>query len=255
MKLFNQSIPFENLDVMSNTTREITRENVIDKILIQKTGGMCYHLNSLMYYFLQEQGFNCYQISSSIDIIDKGVRVELDNVHISTVLLYQGRKYLVDVGTLVYLSQAPVLIPECGITNNATRTFYAVIESDFGLSRIRETYESHKGSHVFEYIKNSKNTKEEQVWKSFLYFSLYSVVDKCQLNQAQEIIKNDKQYAYTKAPVISKTFKYGIYTLTPYTFTTNYFSNDCKKSKIPIVDMLDYHKKLLKYFGINPNNL
>ena len=44
-------LPYENLDIMAGTIKNISKNNLIEKLLIQKRGGLCYELNSLLYYF------------------------------------------------------------------------------------------------------------------------------------------------------------------------------------------------------------
>ncbi|HGH4572442.1 TPA: arylamine N-acetyltransferase, partial [Bacillus thuringiensis] len=51
-------LPYENLDVMDKNISKITRENVQNKLLLTHRGGLCYELNSLLYYFLIDCGFD-----------------------------------------------------------------------------------------------------------------------------------------------------------------------------------------------------
>ena len=44
-------LPYENLDIMAGTIKDISKKNLVEKLLIQKRGGLCYELNSLLYYF------------------------------------------------------------------------------------------------------------------------------------------------------------------------------------------------------------
>ncbi|OOP68592.1 arylamine N-acetyltransferase, partial [Heyndrickxia oleronia] len=47
-----KTIPFENLCIMSKNTSELTKNNLINKILHKKQGGLCYDLNAILYLFL-----------------------------------------------------------------------------------------------------------------------------------------------------------------------------------------------------------
>ncbi|GMA65140.1 arylamine N-acetyltransferase [Alicyclobacillus fastidiosus] len=53
-----RAIPFENLCVVGNRTAEITKENLVNKIMNHNEGGLCYELNSIFYLFLVENGFH-----------------------------------------------------------------------------------------------------------------------------------------------------------------------------------------------------
>ena len=44
-------LPYENLDIMAGTIKNISKNSLVEKLLIQKRGGLCYELNSLLYYF------------------------------------------------------------------------------------------------------------------------------------------------------------------------------------------------------------
>ena len=54
----SQTLPFENLAVIARRGLPITRENLIEKILVRREGGLCYELNPLLYFFLLENGFD-----------------------------------------------------------------------------------------------------------------------------------------------------------------------------------------------------
>eukprot|EP01133_Synstelium_polycarpum_P011947 gene11947-13922_t len=64
MRDFATAIPFENLDIVGNTCKKIDKENLIDKILVRNTGGMCYQLNTIAYLFLLDCGFDIVQTTT-----------------------------------------------------------------------------------------------------------------------------------------------------------------------------------------------
>src|SRR4051794_7610005 len=51
-------IPFENLSVINASAEKINKENIMDKVLVRNEGGLCYELNTTLYFFLLENGFN-----------------------------------------------------------------------------------------------------------------------------------------------------------------------------------------------------
>ena len=44
-----QTVPFENFRIIGNKTDVISRKYLINKILVNKEGGLCYELNSILY--------------------------------------------------------------------------------------------------------------------------------------------------------------------------------------------------------------
>ena len=49
-----QTVPFENLNILEKNFKEISKENLKEKILVNNRGGLCYELNPTMYYFLKD---------------------------------------------------------------------------------------------------------------------------------------------------------------------------------------------------------
>ena len=44
-----QTVPFENFRIIQNKTDVISRTYLINKILVNKEGGLCYELNSILF--------------------------------------------------------------------------------------------------------------------------------------------------------------------------------------------------------------
>ncbi len=59
-------LPYENIDIMEGNTKEFSRENIEDKLLLKSRGGLCYEINSLLYYFLCDCGFKVYRIAGTL---------------------------------------------------------------------------------------------------------------------------------------------------------------------------------------------
>ncbi|MDG5471699.1 arylamine N-acetyltransferase [Jeotgalibacillus sp. ET6] len=51
------SIPFENKAIMNKDRDDLTDEFMIHKLLTLKQGGLCYELNTVLFLFLAENGF------------------------------------------------------------------------------------------------------------------------------------------------------------------------------------------------------
>src|SRR5690625_1111397 len=63
---FARAIPFENSAIMRKEKTVITFRSIIQKIIYEKRGGLCYELNPLLYYMLKELGFNVRLIAGTV---------------------------------------------------------------------------------------------------------------------------------------------------------------------------------------------
>lgn len=60
------SIPFENFDVMLGNRINTDIPNLFDKLIIRKRGGICYELNSLFAWLLQNTFYNVTMLSAGV---------------------------------------------------------------------------------------------------------------------------------------------------------------------------------------------
>src|SRR5699024_6898756 len=94
MKQFAYHLPFENVDIMINGKTLLEYDALYHKMIHNKRGGVCYELNPLLFYTLQEQSFDVQMIHSTIMVAHN----PLENTHISTLLTQENQPYLVEVG-------------------------------------------------------------------------------------------------------------------------------------------------------------
>lgn len=45
-----KTIPFENLSIMASHLSDINKENIMKKVLVRNEGGLCYELNTALYF-------------------------------------------------------------------------------------------------------------------------------------------------------------------------------------------------------------
>lgn len=90
-----ETVPFENLDFWHNP-RELSlkQEDLYEKIVLRRRGGVCFELNGLFCWLLREFGFEVYPVC---------VRVLLGPApnplsHQGNIVVLDGRKYYCDVG-------------------------------------------------------------------------------------------------------------------------------------------------------------
>ena len=96
---------------MAGTIKNISKNNLIEKLLIQKRGGLCYELNSLLYYFLMDCGFQVYKVAGTVyDLYDN--KWKPDDGHVIIILHHNNKDYVIDAGFASHLPLHPVLLTE-----------------------------------------------------------------------------------------------------------------------------------------------
>ncbi|GAA0429886.1 arylamine N-acetyltransferase [Virgibacillus salarius] len=191
---FAKHIPFENLDVINNERSQVSKHTLQQKLLDNPRGGLCYELNPLFYYVLREVGYNVKMIAASIILPKNG----LQGTHISTILTYDERTYIVDVGFGSHLALQP--IPLTGET----------ISSRTGNYRIVEQHDD-KAIYALEKITNGKIEAS--------YTFTLDAVDEEYLTKVKEIIKKDERSPFNRSILVTKLTEEGHITLTKDTIT------------------------------------
>lgn len=225
-----QKIPFENLCIIENKTSDITKENLTNKILVKKVGGLCYELNSIFYYFLIENGFNA--------VLARGVVYNhaaqefhtLGRTHVTILLTHEQQTYLIDTGFGGNLPLKPV--PFTGET----------VASDTGEFRIKKLDSKH-GDYVLEMKLKHKDTD----WKiGYAFDSKNRITEVAEFNEIQTIIAEHPESSFNKNPLITRLTPEGNVILTDRSFT-QWTNGTVTKEEIDN----DRFKELLEqYFGI-----
>lgn len=92
------TLPFENLCVVEQRTKPISRESLIEKVLVQKEGGLCYELNPTLYYFLLDAGFDVKLTRGAVFDTAAGAFTTTGRTHVAILLHHEGQTYLIDTG-------------------------------------------------------------------------------------------------------------------------------------------------------------
>lgn len=215
LKQIAMTIPFENLSIFSKRTSPITKENLIEKILKRNEGGLCYELNTILYIFLIENGFDVSLVGGIVYNQEKQQWNTNGRTHITIVLRHEGQVYLVDTGFGGNLPLKPV--PLTG----------EVIVSDNGEFRV-EQVENEAG----DYILYMKLKYKDSDWKiGYGFESKQFIDDFSQLDKVQEIIKYHPQSPFNKRPLITKRTNNGSIILTD-TSWTEWFDGEVTKKEI-----------------------
>lgn len=225
-----EKIPFENLCIMENRTRELTSENIMDKILLQNEGGLCYELNYILYLFLMENGFDTTLIRGVVYNQMKQEWSKTGKTHVATLLQYNGKFYLVDTGFGGNLPLKPV--PLSGETVSSTN-------GDFRVERV----DSEHG----DYLLHMKIKHKDPNFRIGYAFDSNDHVKRVEdLEEIQTIIKEHPESAFNKRPLITKLTSKGNMTLTSETYTEWVDGQETKKG----IDENIFNDLKSKYFSL-----
>lgn len=194
------TLPFENSSVLAGITREITKENVTDKVLNRKEGGVCYELNTALYLFLAESGMDVRLVRGVTHVNGWS---PTGQTHVAIILRYEGQDYLVDTGFGGNLPLRPV--PFSGETVSSTNGEFRVTQK-----------ETEHGNYLFELKLNHKDSD----WRiGYAFDTKNPVQDLSDLNDIQEIIKTHPKSPFNKKPLYTRLTETGSITLTENSLT------------------------------------
>ncbi|KAA6452064.1 arylamine N-acetyltransferase family protein [Bacillus swezeyi] len=235
-------LPYENLDVMEREIRKISKKNIQEKLLLNNRGGLCYELNSLLYYFLKDCGFDVYRAAGTIYDLS-GDKWKPDDGHVIIILNHDGQKYIIDGGFASHLPLYPV--PFSG----------EVISSQTGKYRIRKQ-NTEKGTYLFEMRKGENgetaqflDSEPTDTWRSGYAFTL-DAIDTNKVNAIQDIIVEHPESPFNKGYIICKLIEDGHISLTKRSFTETKKGQKIKR----VITEEEYHQILTEIFEIIPNN-
>jgi N-hydroxyarylamine O-acetyltransferase len=226
-----KNIPFENLCIIKNQTRKISKENLIHKILVRKEGGLCYELNSLLYLFLIENNFDAVLARGVVYDHTAQDYLTLGRTHVTIIVTHKKQKYLLDTGFGGNLPLKPV--PFSGET----------VSSNNGQFRIKK-----KNSELGDYVLEQKLKHKDKDWKiGYTFDSKKTITDISEFNEIQTIIAENPASPFNKTPLITMLTDRGNITLTNESFT-QWIDGRVTKEKI---DNLKFNALLKQYFGIS----
>ncbi|PGS74406.1 arylamine N-acetyltransferase [Bacillus cereus] len=231
-------LPYENIDVMEGTFQEISRTNLQEKLLLNKRGGLCYELNSLLYYFLSDCGFDVYRVAGTVYDLS-GDTWKPDDGHVIIILKHKNKKYVIDGGFASHLPLYPV--PFTG----------EVISSQTGKYRIREQ-DTDKGTYLLEMRKGENgetaqflDSEPSDTWRTGYAFTL-DKIDEKKVNDIQDIIVHHPESPFNKRYIICKLTESGHLSLTKRSFTTTHKGQKIKRA----ITEEEYDQILTQVFAI-----
>lgn len=197
------NIPFENFCIIENRTSEITKESLINKLLVKNEGGLCYELNALLYLFLIENGFNACLARGVVYDNVKQKYPSFDRTHLTILLNHNNQNYLIDTGFGANLPLMPVPLTGEQVTSK---------NGDFKIKNEITEYG--------DFVLFLKLKHKELNWRiGFAFDSQNSITDLLGCNEIQTIIAEHQESPFNKNALINKLTNEGSVTLTNTTFT------------------------------------
>lgn len=198
-----KAIPFENMCIIQKRTYDITKENLIAKILVNQEGGLCYELNTIFSFFLRENGFRV-ELARGVVYNHEAQRYPtMGRTHVTILCTHEEQTYVVDTGFGGNLPLKPV--PLSGET----------VSSENGEFRIRKADSEH-GDHVLEMKLKHKDTD----WRiGYAFDPGRLVTDLAECNEIQAIIAGHEESSFNKHPLLTRRTDGGSVTLTDKSLT------------------------------------
>jgi len=207
-------IPFENMRIMAEKTTEITKEYLINKLLVQKEGGLCYELNSILNLFLIENNFNAVMVRGIVYDHMNQQWNKVGQTHVTNLIYHNGQSYLVDTGFGGNLPLKPVpLNGEAVVSENG----------EFRVERM----ESEQGDYLF-YMKLKYKDSD---WKIGYAFDSKNTVSFATLNEVQKKIVEHPESPFNKKPLLTRITDKGNVILSENSFI-EWADGEMKKQEI-----------------------
>jgi N-hydroxyarylamine O-acetyltransferase len=198
-----KTIPFENMCIIAKKTTEISKNNLIKKILQQFEGGLCYELNTILYLFLVENGFITTQIrGATYDQVNHRWS-PVGKTHVFNLVKHDEQLYIVDTGIGGNLPLKPV--PLNG----------EVVTSQNGEFRVLKEESEHGDLILYIKLKH----KDQEWKKGYAFQSNTRIEHVSEINDIQNIIVEHPASPFNKNPIITRITDKGNMTLTETTYT------------------------------------
>lgn len=183
-----QYIPFENLDVINGVSQPLSSHYIVQKILTEGRGGLCYEMNPLLAEVLRANEMNVKLIAATIYDSMHQEFSKTGYTHTVVLLEQHGERYLVDAG---FGNNVPLMpVPLNGDVVSSTNGDFKIIGDELFMKR----------RHRDEQFVLAYRFKEERIsWK--------------QLQISQHIIEQSEASPFNKRALLTKCTEDGTITL------------------------------------------
>lgn len=196
-------IPFENVCIIEERSRILTKDHLVNKMLILNEGGLCYELNSLLYLFIVENGFEASLIQGAVYDHASGAFGRIGRTHVAVKVCHEKQDYILDGGFGGNIPMKPV--PLSGET----------VSSANGEFRIRAG-ETAYGDYRLEMKLKHKDTD----WRiGYAFDSKRTIRDVRFLDDVRVTVEEHPASPFNKHRLLTKRTDDGSVTLTETSFT------------------------------------
>lgn len=225
-----KTVPFENLRILDNQTSLISEQSLVNKILVNQEGGLCYELNSILYLFLIENGFNAVLTRAVVYNNDTGAYGTIGRTHVTILLTHEGQTYVVDTGFGGNLPLRPVPLNGETITSGNGQFRTQPVDGELG-----------------DYVIEMKLKHKDSDWRiGYVFDSKKSLTSISECNAVQKIIVEHPESSFNKNPLVTRLTDGGNLTLTNTTFTQWEDGVVTKEN----IDSVRYKELLNQHFGM-----
>ncbi|MGA9290453.1 MAG: arylamine N-acetyltransferase [Anaerobacillus sp.] len=201
-------IPFENLDISRGKSIPLDLNKMYQKIIETHRGGLCFELNPLFHWLLNQLGFEARMVTGTVAINEK--KWGKENTHLTTLVNLDGITYLTDVG---FGNSSLTPLPLTGETIHDESGFYRVIHDEHDRYMLQKEIDG-------------KWSTQLQFTTSPRTFSFYQPLS--------DFIQTNPDSPFTNGPFITIATKNGRITLTADSLVRTY------KEKKTVIDVKDH---------------
>ncbi|MBO8155690.1 MAG: arylamine N-acetyltransferase [Bacillaceae bacterium] len=218
------TVPFENLDIHLTNRLSMDPLEIRDKVAVQKRGGLCFELNSLLGAVLQELDFDVDYVSAAF-WNEEEQDWNPPYSHLALIVHLEGSMYLADVGV--------------------GGGFMEPIKVKDG-----EVFEDHLGAYRMEEIDDHNYILQKragQEWEKLFRFNTTPQ----QLEAFQPMCRyyaTSKDTVFGQKRLCSIVTEDGRISLSEDSLT---ITRNKEKKKFPVTSEQEWRELLKKYFGIN----
>ncbi len=234
LERFALAIPFENLAIIDSRYAPISKEQLTDKILRRGEGGLCYELNSLLYYWLLDNGWDAVLVSGVVYNHERQQYSPAGRTHVTILVRLEGHTYLIDTGFGSNLPLRPVPLSGEVVSSWNGEFRIAPVESELGNYRLEMRLKHKHADWMIGYVFDTER----------------AIPDNTELNAIQRTIAEHDDSPFNKTRLTSKVTERGTITLTQENFTE---WADGIMTKTAVDDEDQYRELLEDRFGVRRN--
>jgi N-hydroxyarylamine O-acetyltransferase len=198
------SVPFENLDVFLGKDISLNQNDLINKMVYGKRGGVCTEQNTLLYSVLASLGFNVFRLLSRFYPFPvRGSKI--GNIHSTIKVLLNNKQYIVDVGSGSFSPVTPLEIGYEGTLTSPYSSPRRIISGENDLFKYQTIL---RGKWIDIYTFNLEEVPHID-WEVTLWHSISYPTAKYTSIMAVERMKKDKILTFKDNTLRTKFYNGG----------------------------------------------